>query len=281
MGEAADQFACARTLLFVPGDRPERFDKAVASSADGVILDLEDAVDPQNKASARAHVAAWLGAGNAAAVRINAAGTPWFDDDVSAVGRHASTVMLPKASPDGVTSAVAVLGELVKIIALVETAAGILDATAICRSRNVIRLAFGSIDLGAEIGVDPDDREALLHARSAVVLASSAAGIVAPLDGVTTDLSSGDRARADAEYALRLGFSGKLCIHPRQTDPVNGAFEPTLDQLAWAQRVLAAAGHGATRIDGHMVDEPVVRRARRLIERHELFTVVAVPGSGS
>jgi citrate lyase subunit beta/citryl-CoA lyase len=272
----ADQFACARTLLFVPGNRPERFDKAARSSADGVILDLEDAVAPKDKASARAHVAAWLAAGNTAAVRINAVGTPWFDDDVSALGRHASAVMLPKASPDGTAFAVDALGDTVKVVALIETAAGILDAAAICRSRNVIRAAFGSIDLGAEIGVDPDDREALLKARSTVVLASSAAGIAAPLDGVTTDLAGSDPARADAEYALRLGFSGKLCIHPRQAGPVNAAFVPTPEQLTWARRVVAATGHGATTVDGHMIDEPVVRRAHRLIDRHESLSVTAL-----
>jgi citrate lyase subunit beta/citryl-CoA lyase len=139
----------------------------------------------------------------------------------------------------------------------------------------VIRAAFGSIDFSTEIGVDPDDREALLHARSVLVLASAAAGLAPPLDGVTTDLTSSVRAKDDAEYASRLGFTGKLCIHPVQVGPVNTAFEPVPGQVDWARAVLDGAAGGATKVDGHMVDAPVLERARRLLVRHELLNTAA------
>lgn len=275
-----DAVALARTLLFVPGDRPGRFAKAMASGADGVVLDLEDAVAVRAKDEARAHVADWLTGGRAAVVRINAVDTPWFDADVAALrtvgGDSGITVMLPKASGDGVAAVVAALGEQARVLALVETAAGVMQAASICAPPQVIRLAFGSIDFSTEVGVEAGDREALLHARCGLVLASAAAAIAAPLDGVTTDLTSGDPARADAAYASRLGFTGKLCIHPVQVDPVHAAFEPDPAQLDWARTVIAGSAGGAARVDGHMVDAPVLERARRLLDRHEMRAASAI-----
>jgi citrate lyase subunit beta/citryl-CoA lyase len=264
-----DAVARARTLLFVPADRPGRFAKAVASGADGVILDLEDAVAPPDKDEARSHVAHWLANGPPTVVRVNGVGTPWFTADVAALRDSSCTVMLPKASAAGVAAVVEALGEQTRVLALVETAAGIVQASSICAMPQVIRLAFGSIDFSTEVGVAADDREALLHARSALVLASVVAGIAPPLDGVTTDLTSAEPARSDAAYASRLGFTGKLCIHPVQVEPVNAAFMPDPAQLSWAQSVLDGAAGGAAKVDGHMVDAPVLERARRLLGRHE------------
>ena len=265
--DAPDYFALARTLLFVPGDRPGRFAKAMAAGADGIILDLEDAVAAARKDEARSCVAQWLTGRTAAVVRINAVDTPWFADDLEMVRGSGCTVMLPKASVDGVDSVGAVLGERTRVIALVETAAGVMASRAISAAPQVIRLAFGSIDLSTELGVQADDREALLHSRSTVVLASIAENLAAPLDGVTTDLTSGEPAGVDAAYAARLGFTGKMCVHPVQVDPVNFAFEPEPAQLEWARTVLASAAGGATKVDGHMVDAPVLARAQRLLAR--------------
>lgn len=262
-----DVFARARTLLFVPGDRPDRFAKAVASGADGVILDLEDAVAPSDKDAARSHVVEWLTGGLPAVVRINAVDTPWFPKDVAVLRGSSCVVMLPKSSAEGVAAVVDALGDGVRVLALVETAAGVIQASSICESPQVVRLAFGSIDFSTEVGVEADDREALLHARSSLVLASVAAGIAPPLDGVTTDVTTGEPARIDAEYAARLGFTGKLCIHPVHVEPVNSAFMPTAAQLGWARTVLDGSSTGASRVDGHMVDPPVLERARRLLER--------------
>lgn len=265
-----DAVTRARTLLFVPGDRPGRFAKAVASGADGVILDLEDAVAPPDKDEARSHVAHWLASGPPTVVRINGVGTPWFTADVAALRSQSCTVMLPKASADGVAAVVEALGEQTRVLALVETAAGVVQASSICALPQVIRLAFGSIDFSTEVGVAADDREALLHARSTLVLASVAADIAPPLDGVTTDLTSGEPARSDAAYASRLGFTGKLCIHPVQIAPVGSAFLPTLAQLTWARSVIEGAADGASKVDGHMVDAPVLERARRLLDRNDV-----------
>lgn len=282
-----DGLAESRTLLFVPGDRPERFAKATASGADGIILDLEDAVTPVNKAVARGHVAAWLSHRNTAAVRVNAVTTPWFAADLEAVREYSCAIILPKASVEAVASVTTELGDRARIVALVETAAGVVDAVSICRAPNVIRAAFGSIDLSTEVGVDPDDREALLFARSALVLGSTAAGIAPPLDGVTTDLATAVPARADAEYAARLGFTGKLCIHPKQIEAVNAAFSVSPERIAWAHEVLEAAtagddaGGGAIRLDGQMIDAPVVERARRLLARHDTPSMAAAEDTRS
>lgn len=265
-----DAFIGARTLLFVPGDRPGRFAKAAASGADGMILDLEDAVAPSDKDAARSHVVDWLTGGLPAVVRVNAVETPWFSRDLAALRGSSCTVMLPKASAEGVAAVVDSLGEQTRVLALVETAAGVMQATSVCELPQVIRLAFGSIDFSTEVGVEVDDREALLHARSVLVLASVAAGLAPPLDGVTTDLTSGEPARSDAAYAARLGFTGKLCIHPVQVEPVNSAFVPDAAQLSWARAILERSAAGASKVDGHMVDAPVLERARRLLDRHAL-----------
>ncbi|WP_028849665.1 HpcH/HpaI aldolase/citrate lyase family protein [Thermocrispum municipale] len=252
--------ASARTLLFVPGNRPDRFAKAAASGADAVVLDLEDAVAPEQKPAAREHVAEWLKAGNSAVVRVNAAGTPWHDDDVAAVGDVAMALMVPKAEraedlPRGT------------VIPLVETAAGIDNARAVCSAPGVVRPAFGSVDLAAELGVDPASYYALLHARSALVLAAAAAGCAPPVDGVTTSLDEVGLLRADTAHAVELGFTGKLCIHPRQIEHVHAALRPTDSELDWARRVVAAADGGVSVVDGQMVDRPVVLRAERLLSR--------------
>jgi citrate lyase subunit beta/citryl-CoA lyase len=252
----------ARSFLFVPGDRPDRFPKAVASGADVVILDLEDAVTPAAKDAARAHVVAWLADGHPAVVRINAAGTPWHADDVAAVAAvgGAAAVMVPKAERP------ADLDGLPAVLPLVETARGIAAAAQVCAVSTVVRPVFGSIDLAADLGVDPSSRTALLHARSALVIAAAAAGCAPPVDGVTTALSDEDAVRADTRHAVELGFTGKLCVHPRQVPVVHAAFRPSDEEIAWARSVLAAGG-GVTAVDGQMVDRPVLLRAERLLKR--------------
>lgn len=251
----------ARTLLFVPGNRPDRFAKAAAAGADGVVLDLEDAVAAEDKPAARDHVVAWLSEGNTAVVRVNAVGTPWHDDDVAAMRDRAPVVMLPKAER------VSDLDGLPSVVALIETAAGVGAARELCGAANVVRAAFGSIDLAAELGVDPNSRTALLHARSALVLAAAAAGCASPIDGVTTALDDADAVRRDTEHALELGFTGKLCVHPRQIAAVHDALRPGEDELRWAREVLAASSGAAVAVAGRMVDRPVLLRAERLLAR--------------
>ncbi|HEX3610596.1 MAG TPA: CoA ester lyase [Sporichthyaceae bacterium] len=259
--------ASVTSLLFVPGHRPDRFAKAADSGAGAIILDLEDAVAPEAKVEAREHVAKWLAGGGGGIVRINAPGTPWHDDDLAAVAGH--PVMLPKAeSAEQVATVVAALGTDAAVLPLVETAAGVLAADEFLALRGVVRAAFGSIDLSAQLGVDPNDYQAFLFARSRLVLASAAAGVAGPVDGVTTDVTDDDRLAADAAHGAGLGFTGKMCIHPRQLQVVHTAFDPTAEELEWARRVVQAAGDGAvTTLDGKMVDKPVVDRARRTLSR--------------
>ncbi len=255
--------ATARTLLFVPGNRPDRFAKADTAGADGVILDLEDAVAPADKSAARAHAVAWLAAGHEAVVRVNAVGTPWHAGDVAALA--GVPVMLPKAER---AADVAVVAERTGdvVVPLVETAAGLAAAREVCGARGVVRVAFGSIDLAAELGVDPAAHTALLHARSALVLAAAAARCPPPLDGVTTALDDPAVLRRDTAHAVELGYTGKLCVHPRQLAPVHAALRPSEEDIEWARRVLAA-GESAVAVDGQLVDRPVVLRARRLLDR--------------
>jgi citrate lyase subunit beta / citryl-CoA lyase len=260
----------ARTWLFVPGDRPERFAKAAGAGPDVVVLDLEDAVAPAHKDAARAHVTDWLPrAGVTVAVRINAAGTAWHHADIAELAAldGPSLVMLPKAdSPETVAAVLDALPDGSAVVALVETALGVARAIDLARSPGVVRLAFGSFDLAAELGVDPDHAPALAPARGNLVLASAVGGLAGPIDGVTGDVRDHERLTADVMAAAALGFAGKLCIHPGQVAPAAAALAPTPDEVAWAERVLAAATEdGVALVDGRMVDAPVVARARRIV----------------
>ncbi|TNC29078.1 HpcH/HpaI aldolase/citrate lyase family protein [Amycolatopsis alkalitolerans] len=256
-----ERMVAARALLFVPGHRADRFDKAVASGADAVILDLEDAVAAADKDAARSHVDEWLSGGGTALVRINGSDTPEFEPDLELVAKHGCPVMLPKAEDPRVLARIEA-----PLLPIIETARGIEAATALCAVENVARVAFGSVDLATQLGVRHDDELALGYARSRLVLASAANGIAPPIDGVTTDLTGESALTADVRHARRLGFGGKLCIHPRQVPLVREGFAPTEEELSWARRVLAA-GDSVSAVDGQMVDRPVLERARRLLAR--------------
>lgn len=268
--------AHARTFLFVPATRPDRFAKALASGADAVIIDLEDAVAPADKGSARqALVQAWPGIGSAdrhrLLIRINARGTDWQAGDLTALAALGITgVMVPKAetAADLITVAAA-LGPHCVLVPLVESAAGLVAVTALAGAPQVLRLAFGHLDYQVDLGMACDGAEVeLIPARHAIVLASRVAGLAPALDGVTQDTGDASVAQADARRARRAGFGGKLCIHPAQVAPVRWAFAPSPQEQAWARRVLAAAAGasgGAIRVDGRMVDAPVLALARRVL----------------
>ncbi|WP_312164017.1 CoA ester lyase [Phenylobacterium sp.] len=250
-----------RAPLFVPADRPERFAKAAASGADAVILDLEDAVAPSEKARARGALAVDF-ADVPVIVRVNAAGTPWHKDDLAAVAQlDVAAVMIPKVE---YTHALEPFREGPPLIILIESAAGVANARTLAAQVKSGLLAFGSVDYAADLGC-AHDRWALLHARSEIVLASRLGGLPPPLDGVT--LAVGDPATVadDADHGRSLGFGGKLCIHPSQVAPTLGAYRPSQKDLDWARRVLEA-GEGVATVDGQMVDEPVRRRARRILD---------------
>jgi citrate lyase subunit beta/citryl-CoA lyase len=260
-----------RSYLFVPADRPERYAKALASGADAVIVDLEDAVAAGAKDSARAALAAWLdGGGSGIAVRINDAASAAFDDDLRLVARDGvAAVVVPKAERADDLARVRAAAPAAALLPLIETAAGIASARRIASAPGVRRLAFGSIDLQLDLGIDGDGDELLVF-RSELVLASRLAALDAPVDGVSTAIDDAAALDADTRRARRLGFGAKLCIHPRQIAAVHAAFAPSADELAWAERVVAAtvgAGGGAVAVDGRMVDRPVLLRARALLAR--------------
>ncbi|MEU6609481.1 CoA ester lyase [Streptomyces shenzhenensis] len=259
----------ARSFLFVPGNRPDRFPKAAASGADVVILDLEDAVAQPDKEHARDAVRRWLDAGHQAVVRVNAPHTPWYDSDLHAVHERALAVMVPKAEDHRLLEeAGAFLGQGVPLIPLIETALGVRRAEDICRVPSVLRPAFGSVDLSAQLRVDHRSHEALRHARSELVLAAAAADCIAPIDGVTTTLTSPTLLDDDLRHAAELGFSAKLCVHPGQVTAANSAFTPSPEAIAWAQAVLEACKDGgATSHGGEMLDHALVERARTTIAR--------------
>lgn len=257
----------ARSLLFVPGDRPERFAKAAASGAHAVVLDLEDAVAPDRKSEARQSVCAWLSDGGRAWVRINASDTAWYGEDLAMLREFPGTgIMLPKADLDSVSVTATKLPRR-PLIALVESVAGLMALPRSCATGAVARVAFGSIDFGVDSGIE-DEGDAMTAVRTQIVLQSRAAGLPAPIDGVSVEFKDVERMRLDAIRSRQLGFGGKLCIHPLQVAAVNVAFEPDAQQLSWARRVIDAfdaSGGAATTVNGKMIDLPVVARARRIL----------------
>jgi citrate lyase subunit beta/citryl-CoA lyase len=262
-----------RTLLFVPGDRPDRFAKAVASGADAIILDLEDAIAPPAKSIARAAVREWLrstprAAGCVRLVRVNARTTPWFHDDITAIrDLNVDGVLVPKC--DAPSDLDDVPGD--GLWPMIETAQGLSNAVAIGQVPRVQCLVFGSLDIQLDLGIEADiDESELAPYRAQVVMASRLAGLGPPVDGVTVAYNDEPHLTKAVQRALRQGFGGKLCIHPRQIDVVHAALRPSEADVAHARRVLdaAAASQGAAvALDGTMVDRPVILRAHSILAR--------------
>lgn len=271
------QLVDARSFLFAPGNRPERFAKAARSGADAVILDLEDSVPLADKATARGTIAAhWRELTTLdvpLVVRINAEDSAAWADDLAAIGKldGLAAVMVPKADlPETLSRLHAALGGL-PVLPLVETAAGFHAVRALASAPGVLRLAVGHIDFMADVGMASDDEESeLAPLRFAVTMATREARLASAIDGVTVQTSDELRLRKDTLRARRFGFGAKLCIHPRQVAVVHEALAPTETELEWARRVIAAdeaASGAAVQLDGRMVDLPVVLQARRVLAR--------------
>ncbi|WP_175749171.1 HpcH/HpaI aldolase/citrate lyase family protein [Burkholderia pyrrocinia] len=259
----------AQSYLFVPGNRPERFASALASGADAVIIDLEDAVEPAAKVDARETVRTWMSRDRPVLVRINGRGTPWFDEDAKLVALDGiAGVVIPKTeSLDDIVEVVSAAKRKVPVFPLIETARGMWSAMDIAKAPYVKRLMFGTLDFIAEMGTD-DDREALNPYRAQLALISRVAGIEPPVDGVTPDIHDTDRLVADTRNGKRHGFGAKLCIHPRQIAAVHECYSPSARDVEWAMRVVDAvsrADGAATTVDGKMVDRPVLLRAQQII----------------
>ncbi len=258
----------ARSYLFVPGNRPERFAKACAAGAHAVILDLEDAVPPAQKPAARAAVAGWLTAQQSVYLRINSADTEWFAGDLALCALPGvAGIVLPKAERVEDIARVAEAGAQA-VLPLIESARGLWNVHAIACAPKVQRLLFGTIDFSFDMGMEEGPTQ-LLPYRSQLVLVSRVAGIGAPVDGVTTAIDDAGIIGDDTRRARGLGFGGKLCIHPKQVAHVNRGFAPGAEALAWAMRVCdaaAAADGAAVAVDGKMVDRPVLLIARQMLE---------------
>ena len=264
-------------LLFCPADRPDRYAKAL-ERADGVILDLEDAVLPSERAAAREAVAASRLDPERTIVRINPVGTPDHELDLAALaGTAYRTVMLAKAETLEAATALRDSGR--DVVALCETALGVENAGELARDRSVVALMWGAEDLVVSLGGrssrrdDGGYRDVARFARSRVLIAAAAHGIPA-IDAVHLDIADVDGLAEEARDAAAVGFTATACIHPSQVAVVRDAYRPSDELIAWSQRVLDAAearagdggtGAGVFELEGRMVDGPVLHQARRTL----------------
>ncbi|GAA1121972.1 CoA ester lyase [Arthrobacter flavus] len=263
-------FTMGPALLFCPADRPERFGKA-ADRASAVILDLEDAVAPADKAAARQAVAASRLDPRRTIVRVNPASTADFALDIEMLKHTAyRTVMLAKAE------AAADLWRLsaFSVVALCETAVGVLNAPAIAAEPNVVALMWGAEDLVASLGGSSSRtdngsyRQVALHARSHVLLSAAAAGKAA-MDSVYIDIADLDGLAAEARDAVASGFGSKACIHPSQAPIISAAYRPSSEEIDYARSILAEAARssGVFQYRGRMIDGPILRHAEQTLAR--------------
>lgn len=289
-----------RSFLFAPGNHPRRVEKAFTLGADAVILDLEDSVPVSDKPAARKPVAAALAASARAQrqcrgyVRVNAMATAFcFADLLATVDRGVDGVVLPKLESAADLHAIDwTLANLERerglevgsldLMPIVETAAGIARIDRILQARRlkpyagvwrVRRVAFGAGDYSHDLGLSPTHEEPeLSHARARLVLASRVAGLEAPIDSPWFHFKDREGFRRALGRSRRSGFQGRLCIHPDQVADANDGYGPTVEEIAEAERIVAAfraaeaAGSAAIEVDGLMVDYPIVRRAERLLK---------------
>jgi citrate lyase subunit beta/citryl-CoA lyase/(S)-citramalyl-CoA lyase len=263
-----------RSLLFVPGSRSDRFGKAVAAGADAVIVDLEDAVLPGDKAKARAETLAWVGAwrGRHLGLRINSPRTAFGCADLAALaGSGAATradfIIVPKADTAVDLEIVAeALGRKIPLIAIIESGRALSNVFEIARQATG-GVLFGGVDYSASLGADVADWDAMLTARGMIAAAAGAAGVPA-YDVPFLDTKDADGLARMTRKAKAMGFSGRACIHPDQVAVVNAAYTPTVEEVDEARAILAAmqsAGGGVGLYKGKMIDRPVILAAERVL----------------
>lgn len=273
--------ARARSFLFVPASRPERFAKALDSGADCVILDLEDAVAPEQKESARAFLVERLPRFSRAQLartllRVNPESTSWHAQDLALAAEWSALglagVMVPKAESAAQLRAVSgALGTAACVLPLIESLSGLDAADLLARSPQVLRLVLGHLDFQVDLGMQCGPTQAeLAPVRFAILASSRRASLAAPVDGVTPETRDAHLLQDDLSRARAMGFGAKLCVHPSQVGAVNQAFTPSPAEIDWARRVLAGAkahAGAAFGLDGKMVDLPVIRQAQRTLQR--------------
>lgn len=260
----------ARSFLFVPGDRSERFPKAMQSGADELIFDLEDAVADEKKAAARTAVAAHLKTGAQVLLRINSLLSNNFLEDLPLCKLNGVIgIVLPKTESAADIIRIRESFDLkLPIYPLIETAKGMLAAHDIAGANGVARLMFGTIDFSVDLNLDCDVSGYAPY-WAQLVMVSRANGLQPPIEGVTVNLQDQALLQADTLLAKRAGMGGKLCIHPLQIEAVNACFMPSSEELNWAEKVLqlSAKQSGAFAYEGKMVDEPVLLKARHMLAR--------------
>lgn len=265
-----------RSWLFTPATKPDRFDRAAEAGADVLIIDLEDAVAPADKDTARRTALDWLArpaspGGMLRALRINQPGTPFGLEDLLGLIRsdaRPDLLVVPKTESADVLGLVDRLlseaGRPTPLVALIESARGVAEAPAIARATpRLDALFFGAADYAADLGAEVA-WEPLLHARSCVANAAALAGL-ATIDSPFFALADDEGLRRETVAAARLGFTAKAAIHPRQVAAINAALTPTADQVAEARLILAENAKGVGVVAGRMIDEAVARRARRIL----------------
>lgn len=274
MSAGMERLGMGPALLFCPGDRPDRFQKA-ADRADAVILDLEDAVGPESKAAARAAIRTAALDPERTIVRVQDASATGFGEDLAAVADSPfRTVMLAKTESVAQVDRVVAGVPGARVVVLVETARGVLAVESLAAHEAVVGVMWGAEDLVASIGGTSSRREGggyrdvALHARSRVLLAAAARGVTA-IDAIRTDIADLEGAHAEALDAAASGFGAKAAIHPSHVEPYRRAFAPTEAQLDEARRILGAAeaAPGVFSFEGRMVDEPILRHARSVVAR--------------
>jgi citrate lyase subunit beta / citryl-CoA lyase len=288
--------AVNRSFLFAPGNHARRVEKAFTLGADAVILDLEDAVAIAEKPATRKPVAEALSRRRACRgyVRVNAPSTPFcYADLVAVIGKGVDGVVLPKVESAADLHAIDwLMANLererglsegsIDLMPIIETASGVARVERILQANRlrpyegawrVRRIAFGAGDYGHDVGLTPTlEEEEFAHARARLVLASRAAGLENPVDSPWFHLKETQAFARALERSRRGGFQGRLCIHPEQVAPVNAAYTPSQDEVARAERIVAAfdqaeaQGAAAIQVDGQMVDYPIVQRARAVLE---------------
>ncbi|MFP2768491.1 HpcH/HpaI aldolase/citrate lyase family protein [Oceanisphaera sp. KMM 10153] len=267
-----------QTLLFVPANRPERFDKALASGADAIIIDLEDAVPAPEKDAACTTLSGWLDKqpANSVLLRINGTGSPWFTQDCSLCRSPAvAAIVVPKAEDPEALKELAHITEK-PLLPFIESALALTRLNEIAAASGVARLLFGKLDLALDLGMDypppagePLDESAFLYARSQLVICSRVHALAAPLDAIYTAIHDAKGLTTYARQGMRLGFGGFLLIHPAQVAPAQQALAPTSAQISWARHILEAEQRvkgAVVAVSGNMVDTPVMARARRIME---------------
>jgi citrate lyase subunit beta/citryl-CoA lyase len=264
----------SRSWLLVAATHPEEFDRALASRADQIVLDLEDAVDPKQKGSARADVLAWLSSGEKQAwVRINDRTTPFWEEDVAALADLPGLIGVMLAKTEGasqVEDTYAGLRSSKPVVALVESALGIEEATMIARARGAFRLAFGSGDYRRDTGTSADNM-AMAYPRSRLVVASRVGGLPGPIDGPTVSASH-PILREQTAVTVALGLTGKLCLDREQLPVINEVISPTVSDVEWARDFLADfESRGRVIRDGS--DLPRLGRAQKIQRLAEAFGV--------